>query len=649
MEGSCKALGCESARIAMREGDKWVIRYVSNMPDDLIERSFTDEELPHAALAMNTKKPVAIDDAFHDDRTNNEMMKSHGIRSVMVVPLMEKNVVTGTLLYGYHSRMASFTGPDMDYAIRMATGMTIALQNARQHQDIEESKRLSDALNEIDTVLYSAKDYEVIMNRMLQLATEAIGAETAVIFSKEGERWIVQYEYKLPVSLIGQSFSNTEVRHTAITAETKRTFVSQDVVNDPNIDQKFVEMLEIRSLLDFPLILKGEVIGDLTFHYHSSAVPFNEKQIEFARKLQFSISLALENGRLLETSKKSESNLKEAEKLGKFGYFNYDIPTRELNWSEGLFHIFGRDSALGEPTLEEFFEMFSVDPGLKAMAELLGNEETSEFDAAGKRDGLALVFHFVIRSVKDSKGDIMTRFGSIQDITERKRCEEAVQEANRELGAFNYTVAHDLRTPLTAINMCCQALMVTCSDKLDEQSKSYIKEAYEGTLRMDRIINALLNFSRLSHAEPKREPVNLCGICEEVASELKLSESERQVSFLIPEEIVANADPDLLRGVLSNLFGNAWKYTGHREDGVIEFGTTEVDGTRAYFVRDNGLGFDPAEADKLFAPFERLASGKEFGGIGIGLAIVDRIIRRHGGKVWAEGEPGKGATFYFTL
>ena len=269
VEGSCKALGCESARIAMREGDNWVIRFVSNLPDDLIGRSFTDEELPHAALAMTTRNIIAIDDAFHDDRTNNEMMKSLGIKSVMVLPLLEENVVVGTLLYGYHSSVVSFNEPQMDYAGRMATGVALALQNARLYQDLEESKSLSDALNEIDTVLFSMKDYDFIMNRMLQLATDVIGAESAVIFSKEGNRWIVHYEYKLPASLIGQSFSNTEVMHTAITEKTKRSLVVQDVLNNPNIDQKFVEMLGIRSLLDFPLIVKGEVIGDLTFHYTS--------------------------------------------------------------------------------------------------------------------------------------------------------------------------------------------------------------------------------------------------------------------------------------------------------------------------------------------------------------------------------------------
>ena len=427
MEESCKALGCESAGIAMREGDNWVIRYVSNLPDELIGRSFTDEELPHAARAMTTRKPVAIDDALHDDRTNTGLMESLGIKSLLVLPLMEMDVVTGAMMFGYHAKAVSFSEAERDYAGRLTTGIAIAIQNARLHQVLEESKRLGETLNEIDAILYSTQDYNAIMNKMLQLATDAIGAETAVIFSKEGERWIVRNEYNLPALLIGKSFSNTEVMHTAITEDTKRSLVVQDVLNDPNIDQKFVEMLGIRSLLDFPLILKGEVIGDLTFHYHSSPVPFNEIQVEFARKLQIAISLALENVRLLDTYKQNEFKLKEAQKIGKFGYFIYDVATRKTTWSEEVFHIFGRDSARGEPSLEEFFEQYSVDPGLEAVKKLVGNNEISELDAKLQHEDRTSFIHFSIRSAKDDQGAIETFFGTIQDITERKQLEEIIK------------------------------------------------------------------------------------------------------------------------------------------------------------------------------------------------------------------------------
>jgi len=217
-----------------------------------------------------------------------------------------------------------------------------------------------------------------------------------------------------------------------------------------------------------------------------------------------------------------------------------------------------------------------------------------------------------------------------------------LEDANRELEAFNYTVAHDLRKPLTVVNGYCQLIRELYGDILDEQCKCYLQEAYDGTLRMNRLIEALLNFSRMGHVEPRREMVDLSAIVHEVASELKLAKPGRQVTFMIADGVSAEGDANLLRVVLDNLLGNAWKYTGTRDEGIIEFGTTEVDGKPAYFVLDNGAGFDMADADKLFTPFQRLPGAEECRGFGIGLATVERIIRRQGGRVWAKAEAGKG-------
>ncbi|ABQ26204.1 PAS domain S-box protein [Geotalea uraniireducens] len=263
----------------------------------------------------------------------------------------------------------------------------------------------------------------------------------------------------------------------------------------------------------------------------------------------------------------------------------------------------------------------------------------------------------------DPDGKMIGVVHMARDITERKRADEEIERlntdlaaradeleaANRELEAFNYTVAHDLRKPLTVVNGYCQAIHEMCGDKLCEQCTGYLREAYDGTLRMNGLIEALLNFSRLVHLEPRREMVDLSHMAHEVETELKLAEPERRVKFRITDGVSADGDAGLLRVVLDNLLGNAWKYTDKREEGVIEFGVTEIEGKPAWFVRDNGTGFDMADADKLFAPFQRLPGVEECRGFGIGLATVERIIRRHGGRVWAEGEAGKRATFYFTL
>ncbi len=239
---------------------------------------------------------------------------------------------------------------------------------------------------------------------------------------------------------------------------------------------------------------------------------------------------------------------------------------------------------------------------------------------------------------------------NIRDITDRKLAQEEIARLNTELEAFNYTVAHGLRKPLNVINGYCQAIKELSGDKLNEQCQRYLQEAYNGTLRMNRLIEALLGFSRLTHVELRRETVDLCAMAKDVTAKLQGADPKRRGTFRIADGTIAvEGDAKLLRVVLDNLLGNAWKYTATREEAIIEFGVVEINGKQTCFVRDNGSGFAMADVDKLFIPFQMLPGAEECRGFGIGLATVERIIRHHGGKIWAEGEPGKGATFYFTL
>ena len=223
------------------------------------------------------------------------------------------------------------------------------------------------------------------------------------------------------------------------------------------------------------------------------------------------------------------------------------------------------------------------------------------------------------------------------------------EAANRELEAFSYSVAHDLRAPLRSIDGFSPALLEDCADKLDEEGKVYLGYVRESAQQMAQLIDDLLSLSRVTRAELRRSPIDLAAIARTVLAHLQRNQPDRTVELVIAEEMPAVGDPDLLRIVLENLLGNAWKFTGKCSRARIEFGQMAQAGGAVYFVRDNGAGFDMAYADKLFGVFQRLHSASEFEGTGIGLSIVQRIIRRHGGRVWAEGEVGRGATFYFTL
>jgi signal transduction histidine kinase len=229
-----------------------------------------------------------------------------------------------------------------------------------------------------------------------------------------------------------------------------------------------------------------------------------------------------------------------------------------------------------------------------------------------------------------------------------KLLNDKLEAANIELEAFNYSVSHDLRKPLTLMNGYIYLLKDNFHDIIDEESKAYIQKIEESAMRMNQLIDTLLNFSLVAQVEIHREKFDLSNIAHKVSLGLKDSAPERQISFKIAGGITADGDADLCRVVLDNLMGNAWKYYGNQSELVIEFGVTDVENIRAFFVKDNGQGFEMALADKLFTPFQRLP-GTNVAGHGIGLATVERIIRRHGGRVWAESEPTKGATFFFTL
>jgi signal transduction histidine kinase len=225
----------------------------------------------------------------------------------------------------------------------------------------------------------------------------------------------------------------------------------------------------------------------------------------------------------------------------------------------------------------------------------------------------------------------------------------ALAAVNQELEAFSYSVSHDLRAPLRSIDGFSQALLEDYEAKLDTQGKDYLQRVRSASQRMGQLIDDMLNLSRVTRTEIRRETVDLSALAHTVAAGLQKAQPQRDATFVIAEGLVANGDEGLLRVALENLLGNAWKFTGKRPDTRIEFGAIEQNGTKAYMVRDNGAGFDMAYADKLFKTFQRLHEVAEFEGTGIGLATVQRIIRRHGGSVWAEGAVDQGATFYFTL
>jgi len=231
-------------------------------------------------------------------------------------------------------------------------------------------------------------------------------------------------------------------------------------------------------------------------------------------------------------------------------------------------------------------------------------------------------------------------------VTERTRQLEA---ANRELEAFAYAVSHDLRAPLRSMSGFSQILQESAPPGLDEKSRHYLQRIHDASVRMSSLIDDLLNLSRIGRSELTARPISLSQIAAEAAAAIRERHPTREVQLEITPGMEVSADPRLLRIALENLLSNAWKYTSRSPQARVSVGTQAAESGSVYFVRDNGVGFDMKYADKLFVPFQRLHPEAEFPGSGVGLVTVQRIIARHGGRIWADAQPDAGATFYFTM
>jgi PAS domain S-box-containing protein len=328
------------------------------------------------------------------------------------------------------------------------------------------------------------------------------------------------------------------------------------------------------------------------------------------------------------------------------------------SWNKGAERVFGyvADEMIGKPI------SVLLPPGRQGeepaiIERLKKGERVETFETLRRRkDGRDIDVEVTISPIHDSRGALIGASKVARDISERKRTEEALARAkdaadiaNRELEAFSYSVAHDLRAPLRGIDGFSLALLDDYSEKLDAEGRRYLGRVRESAQHMAQLIESLLTLARVTQSDIRREPLDLSQLARGTAERLRSSQRERNVEFLIAKGLTGTGDSRLLGVVFENLLGNAWKFTRNQPKGCIEFGCTRQDGQSVFFVRDNGAGFDMAFASKLFGVFQRLHASDEFEGTGIGLATVQRIIRRHGGRVWAEGKVAGGATFYFTL
>jgi PAS domain S-box-containing protein len=376
--------------------------------------------------------------------------------------------------------------------------------------------------------------------------------------------------------------------------------------------------------------------------------------------------------RLESALRESEAGLRRAEELARLAHVVSGPDGVFESWSDTMPSLMGADAATAPRSTREWMDLVHPDDRENYRAKVIQasvRQERAVVEYRVRRQDFERHLFQVMEPIPDSAnaGGRTRWFSAIQDVTERKLAEEEVrvlnanlerrvaertaelEAANKELEAFDYSISHDLRAPLNRIEGFSAMLGEQYGDKLDARGQDLLLRIAGAGRSMGQLVADLFALSTAARGELWRSSVDMAALAESIVAALRKSEPQRDVIFEAPAGLKARADAGLLRVVLENLLGNAWKFTKMRTPARVEIGCRENEGERVFFVRDNGAGFDAANAEKLFTPFQRLHSRSEFEGTGIGLATVQRIVRRHGGRVWAEAAVDRGATFYFTL
>jgi PAS domain S-box-containing protein len=421
-----------------------------------------------------------------------------------------------------------------------------------------------------------------------------------------------------------------------------------------------------RGLLVVPLRSRGELLGLITLIRHRTELPpLDDLDRELVEHLANHAALALGNAKLASERQQMASEVAASrfldaviENIPDMVFVKDAVELAFVRFNRAGEELLGvsRSALIGKSD-HDFFppqeaaHFIAKDRETLAAKRLVDIPEEPIQTATGQR-----WLHTKKVPILDDAGTPRFLLGISEDITDRKQAmaalaqaKEKAEAANRELEAFSYSVAHDLRAPLRAIDGFAQALLEDYAAKLDGVGNRHLDRIRAAAQRMATLIDDLLRLSRVTRAEQRLEAVNLSSLARIAVAQLERAEPDRKVTVVIEDDIFVMADPKLIAIVFDNLFGNAWKFTSKTPHARIELGTTRIHGEPVYFVRDNGTGFDMAYQNKLFGVFQRLHSAHEFPGTGVGLATVKRIIERHGGRVWAESEVGKGATFFFTL
>ena len=558
-----------------------------------------------------------------------------------------------------------------------------------RHRQALEELRVRTEILEINNQLlrgaHAASATGDIVAEVLRLCHDAVGGDQTflLLLDPTGTTLIGAAQTGLPYKPEGYFQIDMGENSLAVTAaRSGETVAIADCTDDPRVSRRMRERFNIQSALATPLRAGGQIIGTLLTSTQNARHDYSSREIQLVEALAREVAVAIDTQRLRDAKAAAEIARREHEAqfallLDSTAEAIYGVDTdglctfvnpacvRMLGYRSEQELLGQNMHALIHHTFPDG-RPYPKEDCLVRRSVQQGKSAHSDEEVHWRADGTSFPVEYWSHPMYQ-EGRLVGAVVTFVDTTERKRAEEQIRElnarleqrvrertaqletANKELEAFSYSVSHDLRTPLRAIDGFSRIVLEDHGAQLDAEARDSLERVRSGVQRMGLLIDELLELSRVGRTELHVTDVNVSQLAGEVIEQLRAGSPARQVRIMIAPGIRARGDERLLRMVLQNLLGNAWKYTRHVADPQIELGTTIQNGQTVYYVRDNGAGFDMTYADKLFLPFQRLHRPHEFEGSGVGLAIVARIVSRHGGRVWAQAAPGEGATFYFVL
>jgi PAS domain S-box-containing protein len=452
--------------------------------------------------------------------------------------------------------------------------------------------------------------------------------------------------------------------------QNRKPLLTNAPADDPRFSGTPPGHAPIHRFLSAPALINGTLVGQISLA--NADQDYTNRKLEVIKRLANLYAIAIQRQRAEESLRQSEERYRTIFQNSPLGIFRSKVDGKLLEINNAFAKMFGYDSsdeALKEIKKKGEEKYFHTKERERIIAEQTASTDTMQHQIRlKKKDGKEFIADLYQRTIFDTQGQPLFFDGIIEDISERKKAEEALRRlnldldrrvldrtakleaTNKELEAFAYSVSHDLRAPLRHIDGFLELLEKKAGTALDEQGRHYMDTISNAAQKMDQLIDDLLSFSRTGRQAMSLQPVDLESLASDIIRELKPDTAGRIIHWHIGDLPAVEGDSSTMRMVLANLIENAVKFTRPREKARIEIGSLPGKNSEAViFVRDNGVGFDMTYADKLFGVFQRLHRADEFEGTGIGLANVRRIIARHGGRTWAEGEPDHGTTFYFTL